>query len=559
VRRQRRGISLLCLLFTFVLFAAACGGKSNSSSSSNSPAAETPTEGGDVTFAAEQEGDCLDWIGSCAGASWGVYTVQAHTMPRSFDFNLDKDGKGVYSPSLILAGEPKLTTSPKQVVEYDIAPAAVWSDKVAITSADYKYTWDQIVNGADIYDKTGYDKIESVDATNPAKAIVTFKEVYAPWRDLFGGYYGIFPSHILEGKDRDAEMKDGYTWSGGPWMLDHWTKGVETKLVPNPNYFGKKPHLSSVTFKLIADTAAQQQAIKSGQVSFAYPQAQPGQEALKGVAGLTFDAVTSLSYEALWFNTTAKPLDDVKVRQAVAFSIDRAAIVDQLFKPVQPDILQIDSFATPAFGDAYTDSFSKYKKDLTQVDTLMKGAGWAKDSSGLWAKAGETAKIEIKTTTGNKRRELTLQILQSQLKEAGFDTTLTFEKSSVLFGQDGPQGNFQAALFAQVPASNDPGQCSTWCIASIPSDANGNSGTNWYRINDTQLDTQFKAVDTTLETAARNDAFHKGQDRLAELVPALPVDPFPDIIVYSDKIGGPVGHNPSFGPFYNMNEWFLRK
>ena len=40
---------------------------------------------------------------------------------------------------------------------------------------------------------------------------------------------------------------------------------------------------------------------------------------------------------------------------------------------MQPDIKQIDSFATPTFGEAYTKSFSKYKKDLNQVTTLMTG------------------------------------------------------------------------------------------------------------------------------------------------------------------------------------------
>jgi peptide/nickel transport system substrate-binding protein len=564
--RQRRGSALLCLLFSFVLVAAACSSDKKSTGAASS-SSETPTEGGDLVFGAEQEGDCMDWIASCAGASWGVYTMQAQTMPRSFDFNLDKDGKGVYTPSLILTGEPKLTASPTQTVEYDISPTAVWSDGEPITSHDYKYTWQQIASCQDVYDATGYKdcsnggapEIANVDDTDPKKAIVTWTKPFAAWRDQFGGFYGIYPSHLLEGKDRAAIMKDGYTFSAGPWMLDHWTKGVETKLVPNPKYFGKKPHLSSITWKLITDTAAQQQAIKSGQVSAVYPQAQPGQEALKGLPGLKFDAVTSLSDEAVWFNTSAKPLDSVKVRQALAFATDRDAIVNQLFAPVQPDIKPIQSLATPTFGDAYTESFSKYKKDLTQVTTLMTGDGWAKDGSGIWAKGGETAKIEIKTTTNNKRRELTLQILQSQWKEAGFDVTLTLEKSSVLFGQDGPQGNFQAALFAQVPPSNDPSQCSLWCSKNIPTAANGNSGTNWYRINDPQLDEFFTLTDTEFDTAKRVDAFHKGQDRLAELVPALPLDPFPDIIVYSDKIGGPVGHNPSFGLWYNVNEWFLRK
>jgi len=43
------------------------------------------------------------------------------------------------------------------------------------------------------------------------------------------------------------------------------------------------------------------------------------------------------------------------------------------------------------------------------------------------------------------------------------------------------------------------------------------------------------------------------------LVPALPIDPFPDIVVTSDKLGGPIGHNPAAGPWYNVNEWYLKK
>ena len=126
-----------------------------------------------------------------------------------------------------------------------------------------------------------------MDDTDPHTAVVTFKTPYPDWKVLFGGNYGVLPSHLLAGKDRDALMKDGYTWSGGPWMLDHWTKGSEVKLVPNPTYWGKKPNLSSVTFKFITDTAAEQQDYKSGQILASYPQAQPGGEALKGTPGTT--------------------------------------------------------------------------------------------------------------------------------------------------------------------------------------------------------------------------------------------------------------------------------
>jgi len=411
--RDVRGMkALTAALLALLMVSAACGSSkknNNSSGTSNTTAATQVKQGGDLVFGAEQEPDCMDWIGSCSGAAWGVYTVQALTMPRSFDFTSDAK----YKASPLMASDPVLDTSGgTQKVTYKINSKAVWDDGQPITSHDYKYTWDQIANGSDIYDKTGYDQITGVDDTDPHTAVVTFKANFPDWRDLFGGFYGIFPSHLLEGKDRDATMKDGYTFSGGPWKLDHWTKGVETKLVPNPMYWDKKPNLNSITFKLESDTAAEQAAYQSGQVSAVYPQAQPGQEKLKGLPDTSFDAVSGLSYEGLWLNTTKPPLDSLKVRQALAYATDRDAIVKQLFSPVQPDIKRIDSFMTPAFGAAYTTDFSQYSPvNLGKVTDLMTSDGWAKGADGIWAKGGKKAELEIKSTTGNKRRELTEQIL----------------------------------------------------------------------------------------------------------------------------------------------------
>lgn len=553
---RTRGAVLALMAVTMLL--AACSNSSKKDVTAGGDATtstEAAKKGGTLVFGAEQEPDCMDWIGSCAGASWGVYTVQALTMPRSFDFN---DGKHSITP--LLASEPTLEKTPKQKITYKINPKAVWSDGTPITSADYQYTWDQVANGKDIYDKTGYEKVEGVETPDPQTAVVTFKDPYPGWRDLFGGYYGIFPKHLLAGKDRSAEMKDGYKFSGGPWLLDHWTKGSETKLVPNPKYWDKIPNLDSITFQLIEKTDVAQQALKSGQVTMLYPQAQPGQEQLKQFPGIKFDAITSLSYEAVWFNTAKEPFTSPAVRQAVAYAIDRDAIVKRLFSPIQPDIKRIDSFATPAFGtELYTEPFAKYKYDKAEVDKLMTGDGWAKGADGVWAKGGKKAAFEVKTTTGNQRRAQTLEIMQSQVKEAGFAMTINPLKSSVLFGQDGPSGNFQAALYAQVPASNDPGQCSLWCSKNIPSAANENSGTNWYRISDPKLDELFTKIDTELDDAARAKLSKEGQARLAEVVPAIPIDPFPDIIAYStDVVGGNVRHNPSFGPWVYANTWFRK-
>jgi len=562
--RNRRSRGLILGLTAVALIAAACGSSSKKGSSSPTTAASTPAtttpvkQGGDITLSAEQEPDCMDWIGSCAGAAWGIYTVETNTMPRAYDFT----DQSTYAPSILLTGEADLVTSPNQVVTYHINPKAVWDDGQPITSTDFKYTWDQIANGKDIYDTTGYSQIKSVDDSDPHTAVVTFSSPYADWKSLFGGNYGVFPSHLLTGKDRDAAMKDGYTFSGGPWKLDHWTKGTEAKLVPNPNYWGKKPNLSSVTFKFIADTAAEQQDFKSGQVLATYPQAQPGQEALKGQPGTYFDAVSGLSFEALWINVEKAPLNDKVVRQALAYATDRNAIVQQLFAPVQPDIKPIQSIYTPAYGKAYSEPFAKYKLDLAQVTTLMTGDGWAKGSDGIWAKGGVKAALELKTTTGNKRRALTAQILQSEWQAAGFALTVTPEKASVLFGQDLPGGNFQVGLYAQTPSDNDPALCNIFCSKNIPGPSNGNNGQNYDRINDPNLDKPWLDADTNLDQNARIQDAIQGQAVLADLVPAIPLDPFPDILVInSDKIGvegGTFKHNFASGPFTYLNTWYAK-
>ena len=215
-----------------------------------------------LTIGAEQQPDCLDFVGSCSGSAWGYWMVAVQTLPRAF--SAEKiDGKEGYASKItnLLAKDPILETDPVQKMTYEINPDAVWSDGVEITGQDFVYTWDQIANTEDVYDKTGYDVIKSVDVDKKdnKKVVVTMGDTYAGWKTLFGGNYGILPSHILKGKDRNALTKDGYTFSGGPFKLaeNGWKKGDSISLVPNDKYWGDKPKVDKVVFKFLEDTVAQ--------------------------------------------------------------------------------------------------------------------------------------------------------------------------------------------------------------------------------------------------------------------------------------------------------------
>ena len=516
---------------------------------------EAVPAGGTLVIGMEQEGDCMDWISSCAGTSWTYWAVGSQTMPRAFD-TVKQGEDWVYEPNSLLTGEPDLVTDPKQVVTYKINPDAKWDDGTPITSTDFKYTWDAIKNGTDIYDATGYKDVESVDDSDPSTAVVTFATPYADWKSLFGSGFGIYPSHLLQGKDHVAEMSNGYTFSGGPWKLESWNKGVDMTLVPNPNYWGDKPKLDKVIFRLIGDTSAEFQAYKAGEVDAIYPQPQIDVvDAINaGIDGQSSYSPDTGNFEALWINNAKAPFDSVAVRQALAYSLDRSKIVEALFgglglsEPLNVINAPILSFYTD------TQAFADYKLDLDKVDELMTGDGWAKNSSGIWEKGGQTASFTFTTTAGNARRALTQQVVQQQAGAAGFDVTLENIPAGDFFGQRLPAGDFQVGLYAQVLTALSPGTCNLWCSKNIPTDANGNSGQNWTRTNIPAVDPLLDKVDTDLDQDSRAATNKQADAIIAENVPAIPLDPLPNILIWSDKVLGPVSDNPVLGPWWNLNQ-----
>jgi len=469
-----------------------------------------------------------------------------------------RGGQWVYQPSVLDAAPPaQSTVDGAQVVTYRINPKAVWSDGVPITSADFAYTWDQIAHGTDIFDRTGYDQIASVDDTDPHTAVVTFRTPFAGWKQLFAAGYGVFPSHLLAGHNRDDLMKDGYSWSGGPFKIHAWDKGIDVVLVPNPRYWGPKPKAQSVTFKFLTDTAAEFQAFQGGEVDAIYPAPEP--EAVDAIDSGLHDAhavvnADTLNLEALWINNAQFPFTSVAVRQAVAYSIDRNAIVRLLFGKVGVHA-PANSLNPPVLAP-YSDqqAFAGYHLDLATVNRLMRGDGWTK-VDGSWQKDGRPAAFTLQSTADDQRRELTEQVLQAQLHRAGFPVTIRNTDADTLFGSVLPAGTFQMGLYADVATDLDPGLCTIFCSRNIPGPANENSGENWTRTSIPALDTLLETVDTSTVDAVRVQASTAADRLMAAQQVTLPLDPLPNLAIWSTQISGVDGDNPVYGMFWNLSQW----
>ena len=170
MRRQRRAIKLLAVLLSFGLVASACsnGDDGNETTTPTVTDASVP-KGGTLVVGAEQEPDCMDWIGTCSGSSWGYWMVAVQHDAESLRHRR-RTARATTSTSRasLLTGEPKLETEPGPEGHLRDQPeGGVERRHARSRSADFKYTWDQIANRADVYDKTGYDLIAGVDDSDP--------------------------------------------------------------------------------------------------------------------------------------------------------------------------------------------------------------------------------------------------------------------------------------------------------------------------------------------------------------------------------------------------------
>jgi peptide/nickel transport system substrate-binding protein len=189
----------------------------------------------------------------------------------------------------------------------------------------------------------------------------------------------------------------------------------------------------------------------------------------------------------------------------------------------------------------------------------MTRAGWKKGSDGYWAKNGERAGFTVSTTAGNQRRELTEQIMQALFKAQGFEMKFDNKSSNDLFGTLLPSLNYESSIYGSGLISRSPGLCSILCTSAIPATANGRTGNNTQGVSIPKADKLMATVDSSLNDAARRSAAKRVDEIMAEQAVALPLDALPDVLIWSDKVVGPITDNAMLGMFWNLNEWGLKK
>ena len=327
---------------------------------------------------------------------------------------------------------------------------------------DFKYTWEQIVNGKDIYDTDRLRRHREHRHDRPEDRRRHVLEPFAGWTRPVRRLLLRAPEPPPRGQEpqqgdegRLHVLRRAVEARGGK---SGWKKGESVTLVPNDAVLGHEaddPEGDLPVHRRERGRAPGGEDRPGGR-------GLPAADRRRGrsgrrVAEPVLRHQLRQQFEAFWLNTDKFPLDSQAVRQAIAYAIDRQAIVDA--GPAAGDqrgrVLQ--SFIVPTFPNFYEPTFEQYTPDL-QVDQLMTGDGWEKNGDGIWEKDGKSASFEInrpRATSAVSYRAALAEPARAGRLRARPSRTSTPTSCSAIGSR---RGSSPASLFASV-GTPDPGLC----------------------------------------------------------------------------------------------------
>ncbi len=218
------------------------------------------------------------------------------------------------------------TVSPdRKTYRFKLRPGIRFQNGEPFTAADVKFTFERdAAAGSTNKEKAVFADIAAIDTPDPLTTVITLKHVNANFLFNLGESTGV----ILEPKSADGDAT--HPVGTGPFTLESWVKGATITLAKWPGYRDAAAiRLDRVTFRIINDPAAQTAALLAGDVD-AFPRfgALDSLKLFQGDAHFTVTIGATEGKTILAINNQRKPLDDVRVRRAIAAAIDRKAIID---------------------------------------------------------------------------------------------------------------------------------------------------------------------------------------------------------------------------------------
>ena len=469
----------------------------------------TATKGGTLTWGQWDKNDDVDPALSSGAAALEVVTNVLEPV-----VTIDADEK-VY---------PYLASSWSSDPDYKrwtfiLRDDVTFHDGTKLDSTAVKRTWDRIIDpatkAAGVVSLLG--SIDQVQAPDPRTVVVTFKDPYPLFPvQIWRPYFGILSPKQLDGLKRGDKLTS--LVGTGPYKWSTRSADGVVTLELNPDHAwgppilnnNKAAYMQTLKFRAIPEDATRVATLESGENLLIDDVPEVDYARLKGDGRYTFVETPRKGLAIGFFiNVERPPTNDVAVRQAINYSVDRKSIVSKVFFGVgTPTVGPL----TPGVWGQLAEVENQYAYDPQRAQQLLDGAGWAVGADGVRSKGGQRLSLTL-VTFRSPWTEIA-QILQSQLRTVGMDVQVqTMERGPYLdFVR-----KFQHNLCASAGTDVDPDQLRLRYSSS-------SQGANFTALKDARLDDLLnKGSLLPLGSDQRKQTYADIQRRLMELLPFVSV------------------------------------
>lgn len=272
---------------------------------------------------------------------------------------------------------------------FELAPNVKWHDGAPFTSADVKFTFEEVLLKHHARTKAGIGAVlASIETPAPDRVVFKLKKPYGALLQLLNVTEApILPRHIYQGGDPLTHPANVKPVGTGPFKLESYRTDQQTVMVRNPDYFKPGlPYLDRLVFRVVPDAGAQTLALMAGEADYLSLVNAADVEQLRARPELrltqtAFGTGGGNCIDTLSFNLERKPLADLRVRQAIALAIDR----EQILRDVRFGLGKVPTAPISsglAWANAAGTLAAYAKPDPQRAAALLDAAGLAPGADG---------------------------------------------------------------------------------------------------------------------------------------------------------------------------------
>lgn len=368
-----------------------------------------------------------------------------------FDLLVTQDAAGRLVPDLA-AEVPTVhnggISADGKTIRYALRHGVKWHDGAPFTSADVAFTWRAIMDARNaVPNRHGYDHVERVETPDPYTVVFHLKEQYAPFvRTVFAEAdttYRVLPQHLLA-REASLDRADFNTHpiGTGPYKFVRWNRAQNVEYEANPAYFGGAPHIPKITVRIIPDFTTSAIEVRAHHVDLALLDSR-GYTTVLGADGVAGELIPVNGFGAYLLNEKHPPLDDVRVRRAIARAVDRVGLARRVsLGTALPGYADIP----PAlYGGSASNDPNAY--DPAASRALLDAAGWKPGPDGIRARDGKRLTLLMVDYAGSPSvQNMDVQV-QSMLHAVGIEAQIKDYAPATFFAAASAGGPLQGGSY----------------------------------------------------------------------------------------------------------------